>query len=265
MDISKFHIKHYSDKNSKKKMIFVHGLLGASNNWGPVAQEFQDFHILAYDQRGHGRSAWSPDHDYSLQVLSKDLKQIIQTHAFSDVILVGHSLGARVVQNYASQFQCKGLVLVDMGPEPEPQSSNQTTLMLKSIPTPFSSHKEMTEFFNNSLLEPSLKAFLRMNIKANDQGQYDWRVDIQGAYDILEEGLNSRWDEFKKIVSSCLVIRGENSKHLAQATYQKMIAEHFCSGEVIPGAGHWVHHEKKDEFTKALRGFVDGLFLESKL
>jgi len=264
MNVNSLNSQVYGSEDLEKKLVFVHGLLGAGQNWRSVAQAFSDHQVLTYDQRGHGRSPWSQSQDYHVESLALDLEQILELNNFKDAILVGHSLGARVVQNYASRHKCRGLVLVDMGPEPEPSSSNKTRLMLESIPTPFSSHLEMKEFFKHSPLEASLKAFLRMNLK--QEGEiYNWKIDIQGAYKILSEGEKPRWDEFLKIKSPCLVIRGEKSEHLSPKTFAKMKTNPFVHGVVVEGAGHWVHHEQQKSFIKTLRSFADGLFSNSKL
>ena len=72
------------------KLVFLHGLMGFSNNWRSIAREFEkQFHILVYDQRGHGRS-FRPDTGYGPEDYAEDLKKILDSLAWDKVLSLIH-------------------------------------------------------------------------------------------------------------------------------------------------------------------------------
>ncbi len=57
-----FHRKYGS---SGPALIIVHGLYGASDNWVSIAHGLEDdFEVYIVDQRNHGASPHSPEHNY---------------------------------------------------------------------------------------------------------------------------------------------------------------------------------------------------------
>jgi len=60
------------------KLVFLHGLMGSGANWRKIVKEFSDqFQVLTFDQRGHGRS-FQPENAYSPKDYSEDLLKILK-------------------------------------------------------------------------------------------------------------------------------------------------------------------------------------------
>lgn len=80
-------------------VVLVHGLGLSSTSWRPVIERLADRHrVVAYDLRGHGRSGYSPDRDYSLDAHAADLGAVLErTTGGQPAVLVGHSLGGAVI------------------------------------------------------------------------------------------------------------------------------------------------------------------------
>lgn len=74
--------------------------------------------VIALDHRGHGESA-KPDHGYRIQVLSKDLFELIRALDLRQPDVVGHSMGATVTWSYLSLWGAERplgrLVSIDEG------------------------------------------------------------------------------------------------------------------------------------------------------
>ncbi|MEQ1876847.1 MAG: alpha/beta fold hydrolase, partial [Bdellovibrionia bacterium] len=118
--LSQFHHKLTGPENAPK-LVFLHGLMGYWANWRGIISAFEnDFQILAYDQRGHGRSL-KPASGYAPENYADDLKLILDELKWSEVGLIGHSLGGRAAVNFSSRFpqRTMKLVIEDIGPEPE--------------------------------------------------------------------------------------------------------------------------------------------------
>jgi esterase len=269
----KFFIREYGlDKNTAPTVVFIHGLLGWALNWSPIIKYFEsEFHILTYDQRGHGRS-FQPESGYAPEDYAQDLKEILDGLGIKSVHLVGHSMGARTAQCFAVQFPGRTLSLTieDMGPNPEGESTLTTQQMIMSVPVPFKSKAEMDAFFENdfkvktasddtqsTVMANFLKANLTRTSEGLSAGQIDWRFSLAGILETLDHGLKPRWSEFKCIEVPTLILRGENSKHLSQNTFELMKGSlPGVRAVVIPNVGHWIHYQSPEVFSQYVLKFL---------
>ncbi|MEP7166876.1 MAG: alpha/beta hydrolase [Candidatus Woesebacteria bacterium] len=107
-------------------ILFVHGLGGDQIAWDFTIEKLFDLpqsktiSIYTFDLRGHGQSTRKIPMGESIFVTqARDLSAVIEAmlreHSYKNVIVVGHSLGSFVVQQYARLFlhsQVKKIVLV---------------------------------------------------------------------------------------------------------------------------------------------------------
>jgi pimeloyl-ACP methyl ester carboxylesterase len=75
---------------------WVHQIAGLSR---------EDFRVVAYDLRGHGRSLRSPTGDYSIGAFGDDVEAVLRTCVppGERAVLVGHSLGAMSIASWADR------------------------------------------------------------------------------------------------------------------------------------------------------------------
>ena len=110
----------YNIKGSGKPIIFIHGFAARSNVFRiPQRILSKEYLTLSYDLRGHGLSRESQE-DLSMEILARDLYEIIAYLKLKDVTLVGWSMGGSVIFEYINKYDCKnleGIVIVDTGPK----------------------------------------------------------------------------------------------------------------------------------------------------
>jgi pimeloyl-ACP methyl ester carboxylesterase len=85
-------------------IVFAHGWMEALRLWVHLIRDLQDdFRIVAYDQRGHGRSGRAQERDYSVPRLGEDLEAVLATcvPAGERAIVAGHSMGAMSIASWA--------------------------------------------------------------------------------------------------------------------------------------------------------------------
>lgn len=85
--------------------VLVHGLASNARLWDGVAGELASagHPVLAYDQRGHGRST-KPDDGYDMTTVTDDLRVVVEKSGFEEPVLVGQSWGGNVVMEFAARF-----------------------------------------------------------------------------------------------------------------------------------------------------------------
>lgn len=96
-------------------LVFVHGFLCSHEDWKFQVRELQKRHeVVACDLRAHGRTPGQPQ-ECSIEHFGGDVAALIANLGFSKSILVGHSMGCRVVleANRIAPERVAGIVLVD--------------------------------------------------------------------------------------------------------------------------------------------------------
>ena len=98
-------------------IVLAHGLASNSRIWDDVAARLSGrYHVVAFDQRGHGLSD-RPTDGFTFDRVVGDLAGLIEALALDRPTLVGHSWGGNVVLAFAASHpdRVRGLVLVDGG------------------------------------------------------------------------------------------------------------------------------------------------------
>jgi pimeloyl-ACP methyl ester carboxylesterase len=98
-------------------LLLLHGLASTSHIWDLVAPRLAwSFHVVAYDQRGHGRSG-KPSSGYGFASMTADVAAVIRGLRLRRPVVVGHSWGANVALELAvgRPGLVAGAVLVDGG------------------------------------------------------------------------------------------------------------------------------------------------------
>jgi len=94
----------YKDWGSGKPIIFVSSWALNSDMWQyqmtPMVN--QGLRCVAYDRRGHGRSA-QPAHGYDYDTLADDLAAVIEQLDLRQVTLIGHSMAGGEIVRYLSR------------------------------------------------------------------------------------------------------------------------------------------------------------------
>ncbi|WP_194829294.1 alpha/beta fold hydrolase [Nocardia sp. XZ_19_231] len=124
------------------KVVFVHGFLADSRFWDPLVLELQSHHLadeldlVVFDARGHGASTRPAKRSVTtVERMADDLAAVVDWVGQAPVLVVGHSVGTFVVQEYAyrhaMQFRARvgGLVLFNPASEtPSYVAANQKLL-----------------------------------------------------------------------------------------------------------------------------------------
>jgi pimeloyl-ACP methyl ester carboxylesterase len=98
------------------EMVLVHGFGCDHTDWAAQIAEFGGTQaVLACDLRGHGETPGGDPADCSIETLGADVARLVVQRGLKEAILVGHSLGCRVVlEAYGGAAdRIAGVVLID--------------------------------------------------------------------------------------------------------------------------------------------------------
>ncbi len=259
------------------RVVFLHGVMGSGANWRKITSQLRDqYRILAFDQRGHGWS-FKPEKGYGPEDYSEDLRLILEELRWDKIALVGHSMGGRNSLHFAHAHPEKlwALVVEDIGPEGNVKAMDRTINLVGLVPTPFASKQEAKTFFEGPFLDmipdhpqkQILGPYLYTNIEEKADGSADWRFNKNGILTSLKAGhFRPRWEQIRDLKVPTLFIRGELSDDLSREELAKIKQVNPAIQTVeIRGAGHFVHFEQPQEFTRILTEFLTSSYKPSGL
>jgi pimeloyl-ACP methyl ester carboxylesterase len=108
-------IHHVATGQGGRPIVFVHGFGCAHSDWDRQVAHFSNTHrTIAVDLRGHGASPGDAD-ACSIERYGADVAEVMHALDLSGAVVVGHSLGCRVVIEAALQAPSRtaGVILVD--------------------------------------------------------------------------------------------------------------------------------------------------------
>ena len=248
---------HYNELGEGSPVIILHGFLGSSDNWLPIGKTLSEKHeVYLVDQRNHGLSPHSSDHNYHL--LAHDLHDFIHEHGIADPVLLGHSMGGKTVMHFASLFPdaFKKLIIADIAPRFYPARHTRILEGLLSIDlSSIQSRNEADEQLAKYVKEESIRMFLLKNL-GRKEGGFTWKANLP----VLQENL----DQIGQAITGenitrkpVFFIKGNNSDYITPEdgeTIRKMFPTAKILG--IKNAGHWLHAEQREAFLNVLASIL---------
>ena len=119
---------YYEDHGTGQPLVFLHGAWAGCRYFeAQITGLSTEYRTVAYDFRGHGRSAKS-ELGHTIAQYARDLHAVLDRLGLDDVVVVGWSLGAIVSWEYVDRFgteRLRALVDVDMEPSPMQRDDNE--------------------------------------------------------------------------------------------------------------------------------------------
>src|SRR5690348_4122495 len=96
-------IHHVVTGNGRPSIVFVHGFACSHTDWDAQVARFSPRHqTVAVDLRGHGASSGTAP-QCSIERYGADVVDVMRALALPPAVLIGHSMGCRVVMEAALQ------------------------------------------------------------------------------------------------------------------------------------------------------------------
>ncbi|ELZ15229.1 alpha/beta hydrolase [Haloterrigena salina JCM 13891] len=96
-------LHYYRSGGSGRPFVVSHGITNDGRSRIPLVEDLTDeYDVIAYDARGHGRSA-APDEQYTYADLADDLVGLVDALELEAPVLYGHSMGGTTVATAAAR------------------------------------------------------------------------------------------------------------------------------------------------------------------
>jgi pimeloyl-ACP methyl ester carboxylesterase len=259
---------HYRDWPSTRAqaptLVLLHGYTGHARSWDAFAAAMTDrYRVLAFDQRGHGESAWAGD--YGIGEMAADLEAFVAALDLSRFALLGLSMGGMVAMDYAGRRprELAALVIVDIAPEIVASGAGRIQEGQKTSDV-FASREEAfaaARAANPVPPEAHHRHRVDHSLMRTEDGRWTWRYDraLRNPAALGRRDPQAGWRSCADIAAPTLIIRGENSDILSPDLAERMV-ETIPDARLVTvaGSGHAVPLDAPDGFLAAARGFLEG-------
>lgn len=228
------------------KLVFIPGAGNTGLAWRYQTEHFPDSEAVSLPGHPEGKPCASVD-DYT-----NWLHQYILAQGYSELILVGHSMGGAIAQTYALSYPegVKGLVLIGSGARlrvsPEflrllDEGSSHSPDWFKDFIEPL--YSRVVPHFRKVVIEKVVE--VGAGVQLNDFRCCD-------KFDIM--------DKVHRIEVSTLVICGSEDE-MTPVKYSQYLATKIDGARlvIIEGGTHLAFMEKPEEANQAIEEFLGGL------
>jgi pimeloyl-ACP methyl ester carboxylesterase len=256
---------YYERRGDGPPVVFVHGAIVDHRQWTPQLEALTDeYTVVAYDVRGHGRTGGSGLDRYTLGLLADDLDSFVRALGLDRPVICGLSLGGCIAQKYATTYpdRLSGLVLADTftpgewrWPERLQWAMLRTTIPLTRLVGYQRVEKAMVwlqERMGGERVSGDYGRIERLRATGPTMETEEFAKVIRTLLDIPREtnGLSS-------VSVPTLVIYGEHELGFVKRHAAKMAAEIPDVRVVeVPGGAHVSNLDEPEFFTDALRAFL---------
>jgi pimeloyl-ACP methyl ester carboxylesterase len=250
----------YRTGSDKPPLVFAHGITDNGLCFLPIAEQLaEDFEIVLYDARGHGRSDSSPPGTTPLD-RARDLGALIEALQLRKPGLLGHSMGGAAVALFAGLSpELPGYIILE---DPQP---------FETLAAPGDQAIEMRARWREMNAANKRKSVDEL-IQISRQNDPTWpeaerlpwaQAKQQVSLTVFEEGFIDDIESVKRIVSQIvcptLLITAdpEMGSLFTAAAAEDLVASLPLARHVsIPGAGHNIRREQPGPYLEALRDFL---------
>jgi pimeloyl-ACP methyl ester carboxylesterase len=245
-------------------VVFVHGYTAAILEWNVVWDELlaRGFRVIAFDQRGHGRSTTGSD-GIGSEVMAADIAAVLQHFDIRDGVLVGHSMGGfvsiRAMLDHPELAQrLRGLVLfatlAGRVLDGAPLNRLQVPLMELGILRQLLRSNTFATLFTGaqcgSRPSPAIVSVFRDLLIQH--------LDEHGSLIPIVQAL-AREDRYPRLgeIAVPTVVMSGTADRTTLPLHSRRLAAGIPGAQLvtIPGAGHLLNWEAPDELVKVVESF----------
>lgn len=245
-------------------LVFVHGFACRLEDWQAQLHHFGKSHtVVACDLRGHGETPGRP-HECSIAHYGGDVAALVNHLELNGCILVGHSMGTRVVleANRLVPERVAGIVLIDGSRsgsgDPEAAEAAARAAIEKVGYPAFAEHLFRQMFFKPS---PEADAIVARALRQSREfGPLLWPAMARWDAAVMDAALAAVRTPLLAIQSTTrdAQMRRSPLKSGQSTPYLDLIRSAVPAARiaVVPDTGHFTQIEAADEVNRLIAEFV---------
>ena len=243
----------------------LHGFTQSGRSWQEVISAMPaGWRFMVPDLRGHGETRLRPGAACTMEACATDLEMLWGHLGIERTHLVGYSMGGRLALHVAARHPDRLLSLVTIGAHAGLEREAREGRKLDDEALAERIEKDGVEAFVNywaglplfAGLErrgPSFMARLHNERMKNTVAGLAASVRGMGA-----GVMQPVWDELGRVTVPCTFVAGQLDHGFV--AYARRLAASVPNGriEIVPRAGHAVHQERPEAFTRVLAAHLAG-------
>ncbi len=240
---------NYAVKGSGRTIIFVHGWTCDMSSWDAQVPEFsRSYRVITIDLPGHGKTPGPADGKFSMTLFAEAIEAVRAEVGAGKIVLVGHSMGAPVIRQYALLHpeHVAGLVAVD-GPLDMRAFPPEIARQLPNVsgPNGMAARKTMISSMFVPTTSPQVREHVMAMMTAAPEAT---AVGAQAAmFDPALQGA-------EVIEAPALSVYAEGGLFKVDPKTTERLPR--WEGTKLAGTGHFVMMEKSAEFNALLADFL---------
>ena len=238
-------------------IVFLHGITDSWRSFERVLPELpRSVRAIAISQRGHGNSS-RPDTGYKFKNFADDVHAFLDAMDIPSAVIVGHSMGGLVAQQFAIDRPGRTMAVVIMGSSPA-MGRNEVVRGLVQEVSAMADPIDPTfvrEFQESTLARPVPPGFMTMVVGES------LKVPARVWRAAFEETLVANFTPKLGNISAPTLIMWGDKDSVVLKTDVDILQRGIPHSRLIVynGAGHAFHWEAPSEFAGDLMTFVGGL------
>ena len=246
-----------SGNRSATPILFLHGFTDSWRSFEKVIPLFPtDLHIISITHRGHGNSS-KPEDGYAMKDFAGDIAAFIKAKELGPCIIVGHSLGGLITQQFALDHPALAKAIAIVGSDAAfgnnpglPEFRDEINQLSGTIDYAFAD-----AFQKSTISKPVDSAYIAQCVSES------MKVPLRVWKDIINEIIKvDLSNQLYKIKVPVLILWGTKDA-ICSLDDQKLMKEKIRNStlRIYEGTGHSLHWEDPERFTDDIVKFVNSL------
>ncbi|MEO8623512.1 MAG: alpha/beta hydrolase [bacterium] len=253
-DLNVFYERH----GEGEPVLLIHGLGSSTEDWEPQVDALSNyFTVIAYDVRGHGRTA-KPRGTYSVPQFAEDAARLVEHVGLGPMHVMGLSMGGMIAFQLAADRPdlVRSVIIVNSGPEMILRSwKEKFAIFQRRVIVRVMGMSKMGEVLSTRLLPAPEHAALRETFVER------WGRNDPGAYLRALSALVG-WSVMAKLPAiTCPVLVVAADQDYTPVAWKRDYTAKMphASLVVIPNARHMMPVETPEPFHNAIIPFLTGM------
>jgi len=246
-------------------VVLLHGVTASAYIFGPLVQLLATrHHVIALDQRGHGRSPAPPDGGYGPEAYANDVGAIIESLGSGPAVIVGHSLGARNALVAGATFpeRVAAVVAVEFTPFIAAEIFDALDARVASGARSFTGIEDLRAYLTRRYPRLPPDAIERRAVHGYAPASNGSLRPLASAYATAATCAGLREDVAPYLLSlepPALLVRGADSTFVTPEAFEatKSLRPDLATS-IVSGADHYVPEEQPDWLAELVENFLAG-------